>query len=73
MDWNDWRYEFPITERLVHLNHAGVAPASRRVVAAVTSFITEATTVDAPTQQPVEHALRAGARRLCPTRWGAGR
>ena len=51
MDWNDWRREFPITERLVHLNHAGVAPVSRRVVAAVTQFITEATTVDAATQR----------------------
>jgi cysteine desulfurase/selenocysteine lyase len=51
MDWNDWRREFPITERLVHLNHAGVAPLSRRVAAAVTSFVTAATTVDAATQR----------------------
>jgi len=67
MDWNDWRYEFPITERLVHLNHAGVAPASRRVVTAVTSFITEATTVDAPTQQRWSarcEQVRAGFARL---------
>ena len=67
MDWNDWRYEFPITERLVHLNHAGVAPASRRVVAAVTSFITEATTVDAPTQHRWSarcEQVRAGFARL---------
>ncbi len=51
MDWNDWRREFPITERLVHLNHAGIAPLPRRVAAAVTTFATEATTVDAATQR----------------------
>jgi len=67
MDWNAWRHEFPITERFVHLNHAGVAPASRRVVAAVTSFITEATTVDAPTQHRWGarcEQVRAGFARL---------
>lgn len=51
MDWNDWRREFPITERVVHLNHAGVAPLSCRVAAAVTTFATEATTIDAVTQR----------------------
>lgn len=67
MDWSDWRCEFPITEHLVHLNHAGVAPASRRVVAAVTAFITEATTVDAPTQERWSarcEQVRAGFARL---------
>ena len=67
MDWSDWRHEFPITERFVHLNHAGVAPASRRVVAAVTAFITEATTVDALTQQRWSarcEQVRAGFARL---------
>ena len=51
MDWNDWRSEFPITERCVHLNHAGIAPLARRVAAAVTSFVTAATTVDAVVQR----------------------
>jgi cysteine desulfurase/selenocysteine lyase len=51
MDWNDWRREFPITERLVHLNHAGVSPVSRRVAAAVSAFITDATSVDAAIQR----------------------
>ena len=67
MDWNDWRREFPITERLVHLNHAGVAPLSRRVVAAVTTFVTEATTVDAATQRRWSERceqVRAGFARL---------
>lgn len=51
MDWNDWRREFPITERLVHLNHAGVSPVSRRVATAVNAFITDATGVDAAIQR----------------------
>jgi len=51
MDWNEWRREFPIVERLVHLNHAGIAPLPRRVAAAVTTFATEATTVDPATQR----------------------
>ncbi len=67
MDWNRWRLEFPITERLTHFNHAGVSPVSRRVVAAVTSFIEEATVVDAATQrrwnERCEH-VRAGFARL---------
>jgi selenocysteine lyase/cysteine desulfurase len=67
MDWNDWRREFPITERLVHLNHAGVSPVSRRVAAAVTAFITEATTVDAAAQRRWStrcEQVRAGFARL---------
>jgi selenocysteine lyase/cysteine desulfurase len=45
-----WRAEFPITERLLHLNHAGVSPISRRVAAAVRTFADEALLVDAATQ-----------------------
>jgi len=67
MDWNEWRREFPITEHCTHLNHAGVSPVSRRVVAAVTRFIAEATVVDAPTQRGWEtrtEAIRAAFARL---------
>lgn len=42
MDWSVWRQEFPITGERVHLNHAGVAPLSRRVAAAITRFADEA-------------------------------
>jgi len=51
MDWNAWRREFPITERLVHLNHAGVSPVSRRVAAAVQSFANDALVLDADIQR----------------------
>src|SRR6185369_15401929 len=41
-DWAAWRNEFPSTAACVHFNHAGVAPVSRRVADAVTSFIADA-------------------------------
>lgn len=37
-----YRGEFPITERYVYLDHAGVAPVSLRVKRAVEGFLTEA-------------------------------
>jgi selenocysteine lyase/cysteine desulfurase len=46
MNWDRWRAEFPITEKLVHLNHAGVSPISRRVAAATSAFIDDALNVD---------------------------
>jgi selenocysteine lyase/cysteine desulfurase len=67
MDWNHWRAESPLTERLTHFNHAGVSPVSRRVVAAVTKFATEATVVDRALQQGWEvrtEAVRAAFARL---------
>ncbi|MBI3785256.1 MAG: aminotransferase class V-fold PLP-dependent enzyme [Deltaproteobacteria bacterium] len=51
MDWNHWRKEFPITERVTHFNHAGVSPVSRRVVEAVGKFGSEALVVDRALQQ----------------------
>lgn len=51
MDWSHWRSQFPITERLTHFNHAGISPLSRRVVQAVTSFLGEATVVNAALQR----------------------
>lgn len=67
MDWSLWRREFPIAEHATHFNHAGVSPVSRRVAAAVTSFIAEATVMDAATQRRWEErteAVRAGFARL---------
>lgn len=46
MDWHEWRRLFPIAERRIHLNHAGVSPVSRRVADAVTAFIDHATTLE---------------------------
>lgn len=36
------RYEFPVTDRCVYFDHAGVAPVSRRVADAVAAFIADA-------------------------------
>ena len=38
-----WRREFPVTETYIYMNHAGVAPLSRRVQDAMTDFIADAT------------------------------
>ena len=36
-----YRLDFPVTEKYIYLDHAGVAPASLRVKAAVEKFLTE--------------------------------
>lgn len=33
--WSQWRAEFPVTDRYIYLNHAAVAPLSRRASAAM--------------------------------------
>lgn len=38
-----WRSEFPVTETYTYMNHAGVAPLSRRVQDAMTGFLEDAT------------------------------
>ena len=38
-----WRSEFPVTETYIYMNHAGVAPLSRRVREAMAGFIEDAT------------------------------
>lgn len=39
----NWRTEFPVTETYIYMNHAGVAPLSRRVQTAMTKFLEDAT------------------------------
>ena len=39
----DWRSEFPVTETYIYMNHAGVAPLSRRAQDAMAGFIEDAT------------------------------
>ncbi len=41
--WQKWRDEFPVTETYIYMNHAGVAPLSRRVRDAMAGFIDDAT------------------------------
>jgi selenocysteine lyase/cysteine desulfurase len=42
MNLEDFRKEFPITERYIYLDHAGIAPLSRRVAMSIERFLTEA-------------------------------
>lgn len=39
----NWRAEFPVTETYIYMNHAGVAPLSRRVREAMVAFVEDAT------------------------------
>ena len=39
----NWRAEFPVTETYTYMNHAGVAPLSRRVQTAMIAFLEDAT------------------------------
>lgn len=39
----NWRADFPVTETYIYMNHAGVAPLSRRVQTAMTGFLEDAT------------------------------
>ena len=41
--WQNWRDEFPVTETYIYMNHAGVAPLSRRVQDAMAGFMEDAT------------------------------
>lgn len=38
-----WRTEFPVTNSYIYMNHAGVAPLSRRAAEAMTTFVDDAT------------------------------
>ena len=41
--FEEWRAEFPVTDNYVYMNHAGVAPLSRRVRDAMIDFAQDAT------------------------------
>ena len=62
-----WRAEFPVTETYIYMNHAGIAPLSRRVQSAMTDFITDATVngaVNMETWVETAEVCRAAAARL---------
>lgn len=67
IDWQAWRNEFPATANHVHMNHAGLAPLSRRVAAEIRAFADEAEQLRSSTYATwtarVEQA-RAAAGRL---------
>ena len=63
----DWRSEFPVTETYIYMNHAEVAPLSRRVQDAMTGFIKDATVngaVNADDWAETAEICRAAAAQL---------
>ena len=63
----NWRDEFPVTETYIYMNHAGVAPLSRRVQAAMTGFLEDATrngAVNAPLWEAAAETCRGAAAQL---------
>ncbi len=63
----NWRAEFPVTQTYIYMNHAGVAPLSRRVQAAMTQFLEDATVngaVNAKLWEAEAESCREAAARL---------
>ena len=54
-----WRTEFPVTETYIYMNHAGVAPLSRRSRDAMTEFLEDATVNGAVNAKCWEQAAEA--------------
>jgi cysteine desulfurase / selenocysteine lyase len=42
-DWPKWRGQFPVTQKYIYLNHAGIAPLPLRVRNAMHDFLNDAT------------------------------
>ena len=65
--WQKWRNQFPVTETYIFMNHAGVAPLSRRVREAMVGFIEDATVngaVNAEDWAEAAEVCRAAAAQL---------
>lgn len=63
----NWRDEFPVTETYIYMNHAGVAPLSRRAQAAMANFLEDATlngAVNAKLWEAEAETCRSVAARL---------
>ena len=43
LDWEDLRRFFPVTQKYIYLNHAGVSPLSTQVQSSMEAFLKEAT------------------------------
>ena len=43
IDWMQWREQFPVTQKYIYLNHAGIAPLSLRAQNAMRGFLSDAT------------------------------
>ena len=67
IDWYEWRKQFPVTERYIYLNHAGVAPLSLRVHQAMQGFLDDATNngaVNSNRWEATAEVCRAAAAKL---------
>ena len=67
IDWHEWRKQFPVTEKYIYLNHAGIAPLPLRVHRAMAGFLDDATNngaVNSNRWEAAAEACRAGAARL---------
>ena len=65
--WQRWQNQFPVTETYIYMNHAGVAPLSRRVREAMAGFIEDATVngaVNAEDWAETAEVCRAAAAQL---------
>ena len=41
IDWMQWREQFPVTQKYIYLNHAGIAPLSLRAQNAMRGFLSD--------------------------------
>ncbi len=66
-DWAKWREQFPVTEKYIYLNHAGVAPLPLCVHQAMTHFLGDATNngaVNSKHWEATAERCRANAAKL---------
>ena len=67
IDWNEWRKQFPVAEKYIYLNHAGVAPLPLCVHHAMERFLDDATyngAVNSKRWDATAEACRANAAKL---------
>ena len=67
IDWNKWRKQFPVTEKYIYLNHAGVAPLPLCVHQAMGRFLDDATNngaVNSRRWEATAEACRGNAAKL---------
>src|SRR5271169_3026250 len=62
--FESYRREFPVTQKYIYLDHAGVSPLSMRVKSAIETFLSEAT-LGGAFQYPKWSQQITATRRLC--------
>ena len=67
IDWDKWRKQFPVAEKYIYLNHAGVAPLPLCVHQAMGHFLDDATdngAVNSKRWEATAETCRANAAKL---------